>query len=222
MFAAGPRHSVLGPSDPVEGERAMTDVTQMPEQAASEQVVAEWLDAFNAALAAGDAVGAAELFAPDGFWRDLVALTWNIKTLEGRDEIRAMLEARLADRGARAISRVTEPPARGRRRDRSVARVRDRGRPRPRPSAAARRPRLDAADHAVRAQGPRGAARPAGGRWAPSTASTPTASRGWSGASARPSELGYADAARGADRSAAARAGSRSARGCASSTSRRS
>ena len=88
----------------------MTDVTQMPEQAASEQVVAEWLDAFNAALAAGDAVGAAELFEPDGFWRDLIALTWNLKTLEGRDEIRAMLEATLAT-AAPADFAVTEPPA---------------------------------------------------------------------------------------------------------------
>jgi putative flavoprotein involved in K+ transport len=30
------------------------------------------------------------------FWRDLVAFTWNVKTLEGRDEIAAMLRAQLA------------------------------------------------------------------------------------------------------------------------------
>ena len=37
------------------------------------------------------------MFEPEGFWRDLVAFTWNIKTCEGRGEIKAMLAARLAD-----------------------------------------------------------------------------------------------------------------------------
>ncbi|WP_029031699.1 NAD(P)/FAD-dependent oxidoreductase [Salinarimonas rosea] len=40
---------------------------------------------------------AVALFAPDCYWRDLVAFTWNIKTLEGRDQVRDMLAARLAD-----------------------------------------------------------------------------------------------------------------------------
>ena len=34
------------------------------------------------------------MFDDDCYWRDLVAFTWNIKTLEGKDAIRAMLEAR--------------------------------------------------------------------------------------------------------------------------------
>ena len=37
------------------------------------------------------------MFEPEGFWRDLVSFTWNIKTCEGRGEIKAMLAARLAD-----------------------------------------------------------------------------------------------------------------------------
>ena len=54
----------------------------------------------------------------------------------------------------------------GRRRHRGVGRVRDRGRPRQGPPAAHRRRRLDAADHALRAEGPRGAEghRPTQGR----------------------------------------------------------
>ena len=64
-----------------------------PDQTAAADAVADWLDDFNAALAAQDADATAELFATDAFWRDLVALTWNIKTLEGRDEIRTMLSA---------------------------------------------------------------------------------------------------------------------------------
>ena len=53
------------------------------------------LDAFGGALASDDADAAAALFQEDGFWRDLVAFTWNIKTLEGRDQIRAMLAQQL-------------------------------------------------------------------------------------------------------------------------------
>lgn len=52
-----------------------------------------WLNGFSQALATGDADQAAAWFEPDGFWRDFVAFTWNLKTLEGRDAIRAMLAA---------------------------------------------------------------------------------------------------------------------------------
>ena len=55
-----------------------------------------WLRQFDAALGAGDAATASALFTTDSFWRDLIAFTWNIKTLEGRDEITAMLDATLA------------------------------------------------------------------------------------------------------------------------------
>ena len=57
--------------------------------------VADWLGRFERALAGGDGARAAALFAADGLWRDLVALTWNIKTCEGIDEITAMLDSQL-------------------------------------------------------------------------------------------------------------------------------
>lgn len=57
--------------------------------------VTPWLEKFGKALAASDLVGAANLFAEDGYWRDLVAFTWTIKTFEGRDAIMAMLAATL-------------------------------------------------------------------------------------------------------------------------------
>ncbi len=71
-----------------------------PRSAADERVLA-WLDAFEAALTAGDDAAAAALFAPECYWRDLVAFTWNIATLEGRDAIRAMLAAQRAAVGPR-------------------------------------------------------------------------------------------------------------------------
>jgi putative flavoprotein involved in K+ transport len=56
----------------------------------------DWLQQFGAALERGEIDAAAGLFEPDGFWRDLVSFTWNLKTCEGRAEIKAMLAARLA------------------------------------------------------------------------------------------------------------------------------
>jgi putative flavoprotein involved in K+ transport len=54
-----------------------------------------WLAAFDKALAARDIAATAGLFGEECFWRDLVAFTWNVKTLEGRAEIAAMLTAQL-------------------------------------------------------------------------------------------------------------------------------
>jgi putative flavoprotein involved in K+ transport len=55
-----------------------------------------WLQKFGAALEQGDINAAAAMFEPEGYWRDLVSLTWNVKTCEGRAEIKAMLAATLA------------------------------------------------------------------------------------------------------------------------------
>ena len=57
---------------------------------------ARWLEAFGIALAQGDLRAATDLFAPECYWRDLVAFTWDIRTHEGRDAIRRMLEQTLA------------------------------------------------------------------------------------------------------------------------------
>ena len=55
----------------------------------------EWLANLNAALKKNDSQQAAELFAPESYWRDFVSFTWNLKTMEGRKEIVAMLDATL-------------------------------------------------------------------------------------------------------------------------------
>jgi putative flavoprotein involved in K+ transport len=57
--------------------------------------VQHWLERFDSALQAGDAAAAADLFATESYWRDLVALTWNIRTVEGREGITHMLESAL-------------------------------------------------------------------------------------------------------------------------------
>ena len=47
------------------------------------------------ALVAQDADAVADLFLETGFWRDLAALTWNLKTCEGRAQIADMARAQL-------------------------------------------------------------------------------------------------------------------------------
>jgi putative flavoprotein involved in K+ transport len=55
-----------------------------------------WLAGFAEALAKGDIAGVLDRFATDCYWRDLVSFSWNVKTFEGKGQIRAMLEATLA------------------------------------------------------------------------------------------------------------------------------
>lgn len=54
------------------------------------------LGALDKALSSGDLAAAVNLFQDDCYWRDLVSFTWNIKTLEGKDAIRDMLNAQLS------------------------------------------------------------------------------------------------------------------------------
>lgn len=62
---------------------------------AARQAVSSWLEAFDAALRDKDIEAATALFGEECYWRDLIAFTWNIKTVEGRDAIADMLRATL-------------------------------------------------------------------------------------------------------------------------------
>ena len=68
-----------------------------------------WLTAFEDALTARDVDRAAGMFAATSFWRDLVAFTWNITTVEGPDGVRDLLDATLEGTDPRGF-RTTEEP----------------------------------------------------------------------------------------------------------------
>lgn len=57
---------------------------------------ARWLTAFDDALQRRDSLAAAELFLPDGHWRDILAFTWDIETMDGVAQIRAALSETVA------------------------------------------------------------------------------------------------------------------------------
>src|SRR5258708_9983572 len=59
--------------------------------------VSDLLNGLDKALSAGEVEHAVDLFQTDCYWRDLVTFTWNIKTMEGKEQVRDMLKARLAD-----------------------------------------------------------------------------------------------------------------------------
>ncbi len=90
-----------------------------------------FLDKFDAALAAGDIDAAVGMFAPECYWRDLVAFTWNIKTMEGRDQVREMLSSCLA-----RVSQATGKSPRGKARPKPTALPNAGSRSRPAPHAA--------------------------------------------------------------------------------------
>lgn len=62
------------------------------------------LQALNKSLADNDVKTIAETFLEEGYWRDLLAFTWNIKTLEGPNQVRDMLQAQLPHINAHSFS----------------------------------------------------------------------------------------------------------------------
>ncbi len=69
-----------------------------------------WLNRFQSALAHPEAAEWRALFADQCYWRDLVAFTWNIVTLEGPDAVAAMARRQAAAAGATAFRLDPEMP----------------------------------------------------------------------------------------------------------------
>ena len=52
--------------------------------ATARDTISQWLEEFETALKVGDIEKAAQLFGDESYWRDLIAFSWNIVTVEGR------------------------------------------------------------------------------------------------------------------------------------------
>jgi cation diffusion facilitator CzcD-associated flavoprotein CzcO len=57
----------------------------------AEATFAAWLDRFTTAVTAADVAGTTALLAADCWWRDLLALTWDLGTYHGQEQVAAML-----------------------------------------------------------------------------------------------------------------------------------
>ncbi|WP_237449990.1 NAD(P)/FAD-dependent oxidoreductase [Nocardiopsis alba] len=68
-----------------------------------------WLHAFEEALTERDTARATGMFAPTCYWRDLVAFTWNLKTVEGHEEVETMLRSVLDSADPSGFHLTEEP-----------------------------------------------------------------------------------------------------------------
>ncbi|KAI8288369.1 hypothetical protein K4K60_011161 [Colletotrichum sp. SAR11_57] len=58
------------------------------------KVAADTINAFNAALRSKNYKALADLFVSDGYWRDHLCLSWDLRTLKGREKIQKLLSDR--------------------------------------------------------------------------------------------------------------------------------
>lgn len=72
---------------------AQADAAERPDPTATAE---GWFAQFERALAARDVTAATQLFATESYWRDLIAFTWNLKTVEGRGGVADLLTTALA------------------------------------------------------------------------------------------------------------------------------
>jgi putative flavoprotein involved in K+ transport len=86
----------------------VTQTLDAPPTAPSQRAES-WLSAFEDALRARDVQRAAGLFAATSFWRDLIAFTWNITTVENRAGVTDLLTETL-ERTDPTSFEVEEPP----------------------------------------------------------------------------------------------------------------
>jgi putative flavoprotein involved in K+ transport len=91
----------------------MTQTLEPASGTTARERVDTWLADFEAALAARDAERAAGLFATTSFWRDLIAFSWNITTVEGREGVAELLRTTLDSTGPRGFRTTEEPTEAG-------------------------------------------------------------------------------------------------------------
>jgi hypothetical protein len=82
----------------------MTTLVEPVQQAADAAALMErWLDATNDALLAGDHAGVVAEVLPHGWWRDQLALSWDLRTAHGTEELTELLRNRLHAAGLRDL-----------------------------------------------------------------------------------------------------------------------
>ncbi|HEX2073214.1 MAG TPA: NAD(P)/FAD-dependent oxidoreductase [Geodermatophilus sp.] len=86
----------------------MTQTLDAPPRTAADRADA-WLSGFEEALRDRDVARAAGMFAPTSFWRDLIAFSWNITTVEDPAGVTDLLTETL-DRTDPRFFAVEEPP----------------------------------------------------------------------------------------------------------------
>jgi cation diffusion facilitator CzcD-associated flavoprotein CzcO len=71
----------------------MTETLEVQRAHTPDEISTRWLADFSAALEQQDAAAIATLFVPDGWWRDLLSFTWDLRTFHGAGAIGDALAA---------------------------------------------------------------------------------------------------------------------------------
>ncbi|KAF8557998.1 hypothetical protein OG21DRAFT_1504676, partial [Imleria badia] len=66
-----------------------------PSDVSVDKVATRWFAAFSAAVQDSDVTAITAPFTDDGNWKDILALTWDLRTLVGKEAVTRMLDARL-------------------------------------------------------------------------------------------------------------------------------
>ena len=80
-----------------------------PTGVSATEVATAWFNEFSSAITSSNIAGILDLFLDDGFWKDHLALTWDFRTIEGRDAIKNLLDHRLALTGLINLHLSHEP-----------------------------------------------------------------------------------------------------------------
>ncbi len=82
--------------------------TETHQATTAEATFVAWLDRLTAALEAADVAGATALLSRDCWWRDLLALTWDLGVYHGHERVAAMLGEHLVPGSVTNVRVVTE------------------------------------------------------------------------------------------------------------------
>ncbi|KAJ3783361.1 hypothetical protein GGU10DRAFT_296283 [Lentinula aff. detonsa] len=69
----------------------------------SKEIVLKWFSAFATSAEMGDVEALIDLFVPESYWRDILALTWDFRTFIGNVRIKQFLKDRLSSSKLRAF-----------------------------------------------------------------------------------------------------------------------
>ena len=73
----------------------MTSTSALPNNVDHVAVASKWFHAFVPLVERADTAGILDLLTEDAFWRDALALTWDLRTFDGPPNIKRFLDDRL-------------------------------------------------------------------------------------------------------------------------------
>src|SRR4051794_8732509 len=82
--------------------------TPIPPDTSPLAIAAAWLAAFESNVASNDTAALAALFLTDSFWRDILALTSQFRTVHSSASIRALLDEHLARAAFHSLGLIAE------------------------------------------------------------------------------------------------------------------